>query len=91
MIRITGQPSAERFDLFIGRKFTGVAVVQDKRYSAMWRIVGKDGEISDIVNLSRAKDAAITWARPRGLGGRESAHWKHRETALGGPPVSFEG
>jgi hypothetical protein len=29
----------------------------------MWRISGVGGELSDMVNLTRAKDAAITWAR----------------------------
>jgi hypothetical protein len=31
------------------------------------------------VNLTRAKDASITWARPRGLGGTEVIHWDRRE------------
>ena len=31
--------------------------------------LSKDGRVSDMVNLPRAKDAAVAWARPRGLGG----------------------
>jgi hypothetical protein len=45
----------------------------------MWRV--HQGEhVSDMVNISRAKDAAIGWARPRGLGRSEVAHWHQRET-----------
>jgi hypothetical protein len=38
------------------------AVVQDKKYPAMWRIDRLDGTLSDMVNLSRAKDAARGFA-----------------------------
>jgi hypothetical protein len=37
--------------------------------------------VSDLVNLTRAKDAAIAWSRSRGLGGGETVTWHHRETA----------
>ena len=47
----------------------------------MWRIHAPDGRVSDMVNLKRAKDAAVAWARPRGLGGSEKAHWDRRESA----------
>jgi hypothetical protein len=56
----------------------------------MWRV--RMGErLSDMVNLTRAKDAAITWARPRGLGGHEVAAWRRRESPAGGPPVAPAG
>jgi hypothetical protein len=46
----------------------------------MWR--ARSGErLSDMVNLTRAKDAAIAWARPRGLGGTETVTWHRREIA----------
>jgi hypothetical protein len=68
--------------LYIGRKFTGVTVQPDSKYAGMWRI-HLNARISDMVNFARAKDAAITWARPRGLGGEEIVRWYLRETAVG--------
>src|SRR5262249_62416523 len=53
--------------LFAGGKFTGVVVRQDERWPTMWRVCRGD-TVSDMVNLSRAKDAAQVWAK---LGGRE--------------------
>ena len=38
------------------------AVVQDKKYPTMWRVDRLDGTLSDMVNLSRAKDAARGFA-----------------------------
>ena len=72
--------------LYIGKAFTGVTVEPDDRWPDMWRIC-KGDERSDMVNLTRAKDAAISWARPRGLGGNEIAHWKRRETRAAGRVV----
>jgi hypothetical protein len=46
------------FRLHIGRKFTGIRVISDEKYPTMWRIHWADGEVSDMVNLTRAKDAA---------------------------------
>jgi hypothetical protein len=74
-------------DLHIGRRYTGVSVCPDFEWPGMWRV--HQGEpsrncgprSSDMVNLSRAKDASITWARPRGLGSSEVARWHRRETA----------
>lgn len=61
--------------LYIGTRFTGVAVRPDSTYPGMYRI--HHGErVSDIVNLSRAKDAALSWARPKGLGGDEVISWR---------------
>jgi hypothetical protein len=69
-----------RWLLRIGKRLTGITVHPDEKYPTMWRIHAPDGRISDMVNLSRAKDAAITWARPRGLGGTEIVRWEHRES-----------
>jgi len=74
--------------LYIGSRFTGFAVRPDTQWPSMWRVHGPDGRVSDIVNLTRAKDAAVTWARPRGLGGDETVRWHHRETALVAPPAA---
>ena len=64
--------------LYIGKTFTGVSVEPDRQWPGMWR-VHQGEQISEMVNLTRAKDAAILWARPRGLGGNEVAHWDRRE------------
>jgi hypothetical protein len=66
--------------LYIGMKFTGVSVEPDATWSNVWRVRMVD-RLSDMVNLTRARDAAIAWARPRGLGSREIATWHRRETA----------
>jgi hypothetical protein len=34
-------------------------VIQDAKYPTMWRVKHPDGSLSDMVNLTRAKDAAI--------------------------------
>jgi hypothetical protein len=69
--------------LHIGNKFTVITVRQDAQWPTMWRIHGPDRKPSDIVNLARAKDAAIAWARPRGLGSTEAPIWKRREMRTG--------
>jgi hypothetical protein len=51
------------YRLRVSGKLTGLAVKQDDRYPQMWRI-HYDGKISDMVNLSRAKDAALSWVLP---------------------------
>jgi hypothetical protein len=70
--------------LYIGKRFTGVFVRPDATWPGMWRVHTADGQVSDMVNLTRAKDAAIAWARPKGLGGGEVVHWDHRETRFKG-------
>jgi hypothetical protein len=77
-----------KIDLHIGRRYTGVSVRPDFEWPGMWH-VHQDDRASDMVNLSRAKDAAISWARPRGLGSSEVARWHHRETAPGGVYGAF--
>lgn len=65
--------------LYIGGSFTGVTVEPDAKYPSMWRV--HMGQLkSGMVNLTRAKDAAVGWVRPRGLGGGEVAHWHRRQT-----------
>ena len=39
------------------------SIIQDDKYPQMWRVKLPDGSISDMVNLTRAKDAAISLAR----------------------------
>jgi hypothetical protein len=73
--------------LCIGGKLAGVAVEPDAAWPDMWRVRMGDRR-SDMVNLIRAKDAAIAWAsragfRPDVLG----IKWDHGETAPEGSPV----
>lgn len=73
--------------LKIGNKFNGIEVVQDAKYPSMWRVRRADGSLSDMVNLARAKDAALSAARPRGLGGHEDFSWHRRELPIASLPV----
>jgi hypothetical protein len=81
---LTRQPGLEvtmpagKYKLYIGKAFTGVTVEPDDQWPNMWRI-RKGDRISDMVNLTRARDAAVAWARPKGLGGEEIASWRLRE------------
>ena len=45
-----------------GRRGAVLDVVRDEAHPQMWRIRHPDGRLSDTVNLSRAKDAAISVA-----------------------------
>ena len=66
--------------LYIARKNTGVSIAPDAKFPSMWRIRHGD-RVSDMVNLTRAKDAAINWACPGGLRGMH-AEWKHVQSRL---------
>ena len=37
-------------------------VVPDEKYPGMWRVRSSDSRLSDMLNLTRAKDAAVTMA-----------------------------
>jgi hypothetical protein len=68
--------SSRSWCLYYGQALI-VSVVPDSVHAGMWRIVWPDGRTSDMVNLSRAKDAAfvlgergrdprlLRWARAR--------------------------
>jgi len=71
------------YHLRIGNKLTGLVIRPDDRYDQMWRI-HYQGKVSDMVNLTRAKDAAVGWVRPRGLGGTEKSSWDRRQTSREG-------
>jgi hypothetical protein len=44
----------------------GLAIVPDEKYPGMWRVKLLNGLLSDIVNLTRAKDAAVSLGRAAG-------------------------
>jgi hypothetical protein len=87
---IRAQPLGSELRLFIGKSFTDVTVRRDTKWPSMWRVNTADGWVSDMVNLTRAKDAAIQCARPKGLGGTEIVRWDRRETAVRGATAHFE-
>ena len=82
--------SQDRAELHIGGQRTAVTVERDLVWSSMWRVQG-GGHVSDIVSLARAKDAAIAWARPKGLGGNEVAIWHHRQSRGAASPMRQNG
>jgi hypothetical protein len=79
---------AVEWRLFLRNKFTCLTVCPDEKYPGMFRIHRDGRPPSDMVNLARAKDAAVSWARPRGLSGGEQADWRQRENGLEGAPVA---
>jgi hypothetical protein len=74
--------------LYIGQGPTDIFVRPDDRYPGMWRVHGH-GRVSDMVNLTRAKDAAIAWARPDGQGTPKHISWERRETPGNGGSIRF--
>jgi hypothetical protein len=57
-------------------------VIPDNEYAGMWRIRWPDGQLSDMVNLSRAKDAACVLAMRNIDNGRSSLlHWTKERSA----------
>ena len=48
-------------DLRLGRGRKLVSIVQDEKYPQMWRVRRPDGTLTDMVNRTRAKDAAIAY------------------------------
>lgn len=62
-------------ELYVGRKKTRISVQSDPKSPKMYRVHGPSG-ISDMVNLSRAKDAALSIAGLQGSA-LEAANWRH--------------
>jgi len=71
--------------LFIGRKFTGIVVRPDGKYPDMYRVHRPGRPISDMVNLARAKDAALAFAH---IGGGVDFYWDRRQTPSEGALVA---
>lgn len=80
------------WQLRIGTRLTGFTVEPDGKWSGMWRIHTPRGNVSDMYNLSWARDHCIKLARPRGLGGGEKIFWDRREIipAPGPDGISIE-
>jgi hypothetical protein len=80
---------AEAMALYYGNARKPLArIVPDGRWPGMWRISWSDGRLSDMVNLSRAKDAAIALCeRGPPARNRRLFHWK-KEPSKTGPAAS---
>jgi hypothetical protein len=78
---------ANAIKLCVGRSRKAlVTLVRDEKYPSMWRIKRADG-LSDMVTLTRAKDAALDFAdRYLRQKAGESAG-EARENEFGGPPL----
>lgn len=70
-------------ELYIGRKATGISVRPDGQWPGMWRI-HHDQRVSDMVNLARAKDAAVSWANLPGGAQGKLVNWRYTKTARDG-------
>lgn len=61
--------------LHLERRATALLhVVPDQTYAGMWRIQSADGSLSDMANLTRAKDAALAMEL-----GRLNREIRHRQ------------
>src|SRR5262249_9973522 len=78
--------SAHGLTLHLGRGRGLLDVVPDGTYPGMWRIQTPDGRRSDMVNLTRAKDAAVSVALA--IHNRQKQTF---ETPAEAPPVALEG
>jgi hypothetical protein len=91
-------------NLYIGKALTRISIERDLTWPNMWRVRQANGAgrhrgsdapletndfLSDITNLTRAKDAAIAMARPKGLGGGEIVRWHRRERRAGGASMRW--
>jgi hypothetical protein len=45
--------------LYLSNRLSGYSIVPDERYPSMWRVRHPDGSLSDMINRTRAKDAAM--------------------------------
>jgi len=45
--------------LYFGTRSSGYRVIPDAKHPTMWRVRRPDGSLSDMVNRTRAKDAAM--------------------------------
>jgi hypothetical protein len=66
--------------LKLDNRATGLTVRPDDEWPGMWRIHYR-GKVSDMVNLTRAKDAALSWIGGSAGGvSRRGINWNHIET-----------
>jgi hypothetical protein len=76
------------YHLFIAQRFSGVSIEPDSEWPDLWRIRQSE-RLSGALNLTRAREAALACARPRGLGGHEVVRWHRRETGCVSSPIEL--
>jgi hypothetical protein len=84
---------APTFQLYYGSTLLAFLVVPDSVYPSMYRVKWPDGRLSDICNLSRAKDAAVACAE-RGPPRRRDTRmfrWKAWRAVRAGPLARLNG
>ena len=67
----------------------GFSAIPEPAYPKMWRIRWADGVLSPMGNLTRAKEATISYARSHGWGGNQRHRW-HGVAARSEAPQSRE-
>jgi len=77
------------YALHYGRQTTPLCHVNpDEKYPSMYRIHWPNGSVSDMVNLTRAKDAAVHLAIAKdGSLNWHSLRWDRPERAPEAPPI----
>jgi hypothetical protein len=74
--------------LFAGKRKL-LQVEPDAKYPQMWGIRLPDGSLSDMVNLARAKDAALSVAmREYSIHDQHLLVWKHGDSPRTAPPIA---
>ena len=63
--------SGKELRLYSKRGRLLATVIPDSKWPNMWRVFLPDGHLTDMVNLTRAKDAAIALVLPRLNAGEE--------------------
>jgi hypothetical protein len=70
----------DEWRLYLGTKPTGIVVRPDEKYPSMYRVHWPDRLPSDLVNLARAKEAAMRWAGRAGSGDSLRLNWKQSKS-----------
>jgi hypothetical protein len=81
-------PHHDTMRLHIGRRCTGISIEPDGRYFGMWRVRWSDGQLSNMANRTRAKDAVLLYARAALKDWSTPAHWRTRQTQPEAPPAA---
>jgi hypothetical protein len=80
---------ARELRLHVGRRFTGISIVPVCAYPKMWRIRWPDGQLSPMGNITRAKEAAVLFARARARDWTTAIRWTNKPSASEAPPAAI--
>jgi hypothetical protein len=72
---------------YLNRPKPVLSVVPDAAYTGMWRVAWPDGRLSDMVNLTRAKDAGLGFASRQIHPDTSRFKWKADKSRSGASPV----